>query len=32
MKEWVKVPAAASDLWTDFADAALAYVSSPPKK
>ena len=32
MKEWVKVPAAASDLWTDFADAALAYVSSLPKK
>lgn len=32
MKEWVSVPAAASDLWTDFADAALAYVASLPMK
>jgi hypothetical protein len=32
MKEWVSVPATASDLWTDFADAALAYVSTLPMK
>jgi hypothetical protein len=32
MKEWVSVPATASDLWTDFADAALAYVSGLPMK
>jgi hypothetical protein len=32
MKEWVSIPAAASDLWTDFADAALAYVAGLPMK
>ena len=32
MKEWVSVPASASDLWTDLADAALAYVSTLPMK
>ena len=32
MKEWVSVPASASDLWTDLADAALAYVATLPMK
>ncbi len=32
MKEWVSVPASASDQWTDLADAALAYVSTLPMK
>jgi hypothetical protein len=32
MKEWVSIPATASNLWTDFADAALAYVSGLPMK
>jgi hypothetical protein len=32
MKEWVSLPASACDLWTDLADAALAYVSTLPMK
>ncbi len=32
MKEWVSVPASASDQWTDLADAALAYVATLPMK
>jgi hypothetical protein len=32
MKEWVSVPASASSLWTEVADAALAYVATLPMK
>ncbi len=32
MKEWVSIPASASDLWTDLADAALAYAATLPMK
>jgi hypothetical protein len=32
MREWVSVPASASDQWTDLADAALAYVATLPMK